>query len=81
MVKRRTPERKVVSLRKKLYSPKVLVIPKKRWLRPDITEKLLTGTFNLNTNKQIIGTIRTTLMLKQNIRKRIYTPVNPSFMR
>ena len=24
--------------------------PMKRWLRPDMTEKLLTGTFNLSTN-------------------------------
>ena len=31
--------------------PKGLVIPRKRWLRPDMTEKLLTGTLNLNTNK------------------------------
>ena len=33
----------VVSLSKTLYSPKVLVIPGKQWLRPDMTEKLLTG--------------------------------------
>ena len=33
-------------------SPKVLVIPRKRWVRPDITEIFLTGTLNLNTNKQ-----------------------------
>ena len=44
--------RRVVCLSKTLYSPKVLVIPWKRWLRPDMTEKLLTGTLNLNTNKQ-----------------------------
>ena len=42
---------RVVSLSKTLYSPKVLVIPRKRWLHPDMTEKLLTGTLNLNTNK------------------------------
>ena len=42
----------VASLSKTLYSLKVLVIPRKRWLRPDITEKLLTGTLSLNTNKQ-----------------------------
>ena len=41
----------VVSLGKTLYSPKVLVIPRKRWLRPDMTEKLLTGKLNLNTKK------------------------------
>ena len=29
--------------------------PRKRWLRPDMTEKLLTWTFSLNTNKQYHG--------------------------
>ena len=43
--------RRVVSLSKTLYSPKVLVIPRKWWLCPDMTEKLLTGMLNLNTNK------------------------------
>ena len=43
---------RVVSLSKTLYSPKVLVIPRKRWLHPDMTEKLLTGTLSLNTNKE-----------------------------
>ena len=43
--------RRVLSLSKTIYSPKVLVIPRKRWLRPDMTEKLLTGTLSLNTNK------------------------------
>ena len=37
--------RSVVSLSKIHFSSqKVLVIPRKRWLRPDMTEKLLTGT-------------------------------------
>ena len=45
---------RVVSLSKTLYSLKVLVIPRKRWLRPDMTEIFLTGTLNLNTNKQIV---------------------------
>ena len=31
----------------------VLVIPRKRWFRPDMTARLLTGAFNHNTNKQI----------------------------
>ena len=32
-----------------IYSPKkVLVIPKKRWLRPNMTEKLFTGTLRIN---------------------------------
>ena len=56
VVERRTPEREVggskpLSLSKTLYSPKVLVIPRKRWLRPDMTEYLLTGTLSLNTKK------------------------------
>ena len=28
------------------------LLPRKRWLRPDMTEKLLTGMLSLNTNKQ-----------------------------
>ena len=44
--------RRVLSLRKIIYSPNVLVIPWKRWIRIDMTEKLLTGTLSLNTNKQ-----------------------------
>ena len=34
-------------------SQKVLVIPRKRWLSPDMTEKLLTGTLNHNKTKTI----------------------------
>ena len=48
-----TYRRHAVSLSKTLYFPKVLVkFPRKRWLRPDMTEKLLTGTLSRNTNKQ-----------------------------
>ena len=37
--------RRVVSLGKIHLPPiKILVIPRKRWPRPDMTEKLLTGT-------------------------------------
>ena len=62
VVERRTPEREV-GVRSSLRSPccileqdtftsqKVLVIPRKRLLRPDMTEKLLTGTLSLNQNK------------------------------
>ena len=49
MVERRTPEREVggfetylrhvVNLSNTLYSPKVLVMPRKRSLRPHMTEK------------------------------------------
>ena len=49
--------RHIVSLSKTLYSPKVLVIPRKRWLCPDVTKKLLTGTLNLNTKKQTNKTL------------------------
>ena len=35
----------------RLYSPKVLVIPRNRWLRLNMTEKLFTGTLNHNKNK------------------------------
>ena len=44
--------RLVVSLSMTLYSTKVMVKLRKRWLHPDMTEKLLAGTLNLNTNKQ-----------------------------
>ena len=50
-------DRSVVSLNK-IYtftctSQKVLkIIHRKRWLCPDMTEKLLTGTLSLNQNKQ-----------------------------
>ena len=55
VVERRTPEREL-GVRSSLGSPccileqdtftsqKGLVKPRKRWLRPDMTEKLLTGT-------------------------------------
>ena len=44
--------RRVVSLRKDTFTPqKVLGIPRKRWLRPDMTEKLFTGMLSLNKTK------------------------------
>ena len=63
MVERRTPEREVGGLKptsaksmsKTLYSPKVLVILSKRWLPPDMTEKMLTVTLNHNTNKNFLN--------------------------
>ena len=45
--------RRLVSLSKTLYSPKVLVIPRKRWLHPDMTEIFLTWTLNLNTTTTV----------------------------
>ena len=36
----------VVSSSKDTFTPrKVLVMPRKRWLRPDVTEKLMTGQY------------------------------------
>ena len=62
VVEPRTPEREMsgfdtyfrraVSLSKDTFTlRKVLAIPRKRWLRPDMTEKLFTGTFSLNKTK------------------------------
>ena len=42
----------VVSMSKDTFTPrKELVLPRKRWLRPDMTEKLLIGTLSIDTNK------------------------------
>ena len=43
----------VLSLSKDTFSQKVLVIPRKRWLSPNMTGKLLTGTLSIKTNKPI----------------------------
>ena len=62
MVERRTPEREV-GVRSSLRLPCcvleqdtftsqiVLVIPRKRWLRPEMTEKLFFGTLSKNETK------------------------------
>ena len=43
----------VVSLSKRHFSEKKkMVIPRKMWLRPNLTEKLFTGTLSLNEMKQ-----------------------------
>ena len=54
MVESRTTEREVLlcPLARYIYLPKVLAIPKKRWLHPDITEKLFTGTLSKNEMKR-----------------------------
>ena len=36
----------------KSYLPNVLVIPRKRWLHPNITEKLFTGTLRIKSTNQ-----------------------------
>ena len=43
--------RRVVSLSKTYIPPKVLVIPRERWLRPNMTEKLFTGTLSIKQTK------------------------------
>ena len=43
----------VVSLSRDTFTPgKVLVIPRKWWLHPNMTEKLFTGMLSLNKTKQ-----------------------------
>ena len=46
--------RRVVSLSKIHLPPKVLVIHRKRRLRPDMTEKLFTGTLSKNETKRLL---------------------------
>ena len=46
------------SLSKTLYSPKVLIIPRKRWVRPDMTAKIVDWDVkpqHKQTNKQTSG--------------------------
>ena len=54
---------RVVSSSKTLYFLKILVIPMKRWLCPDMPENLLTGTLSLNKNKQ-----------KQSVESKVLNP-------
>ena len=56
MVESRTPEREVgdsccVLEQRHINSPEVLVLPRKQWLPPGMTEKLLTGTLSLIKTK------------------------------
>ena len=44
-------------LASRIHSPKVLVIPRKRWLRPNMTEKLFTGTLRINQPTKSIAVI------------------------
>ena len=48
--------RRVVSLSKTYLPPKVhvLVIPRKRWLHPNMTEKLFTGTLSIKPNQNSV---------------------------
>ena len=45
-------DRRVMSLSKTYLPPKSTCIPRKRWLRPNMTEKLFTGTFSIKPNKK-----------------------------
>ena len=48
--------RRVVFLSKTFKSPKVLVMLRKRWFRPEMTEILFIWTLSLNKNKQTFPT-------------------------
>ena len=49
----------VLSLSKDKFTPrKVLVIPRKRWLRPDMTEKLFTFLFSLMSLSRLFHSCR-----------------------
>ena len=48
----RGPHR-AVALARHFYSLNYWLMHKKRWLRSDMTQKLLTWTLNLNTNKLV----------------------------
>ena len=60
-----------------IYSPKVLVIPRKRWLPPNMTEQLFTGTLRINQPTRLKRKIKTFeiasmyiwLFQKYNVRK------------
>ena len=45
---------RVVFLSKTYLPPKVLAIPRKWWLRPNMTEKLFTGTLRIKPNQNQI---------------------------
>ena len=54
-----TNPRRVVTLSKDtLLTRKVLVIPRKRWLSSDMTEKLLTGTLSINKQTNRFASLR-----------------------
>ena len=65
MVERRTPERVVDpdphSCRRVVSLSKIHLPPRKWWLRPDITEKLFTGTLSKNETKRMIPRRRSEL--------------------
>ena len=42
---------------------KALVIPRKRWLRPNMTEKLFTGTLRINQPKPMLWVLREAILM------------------
>ena len=58
---------RVVSLSKTHLLPTVLVKPRKRWLRPDITEKLLTWPLSLKATTNIVLCRVATLILSISV--------------
>ena len=77
VVEPRTPERELGSsiptsavlcpwANTHLLPGKVLVIPNKRWLCPEMTEKLFTGTLSLNKTKPYQDNMRRVM---RNVRK------------
>ena len=51
------PGRRVVSLSKIYLPPKVLVVSRKRWQRPNMSEKVFTGTLSIKPSQNIITII------------------------
>ena len=45
---------------------KVLVIPRKRWFRPNMTEQLYTGTLRINQSNECLLMLETNLTSKNN---------------
>ena len=61
--------RRVVSLSKTYLPPKVLVIPRKRWLYPNMTEKLFTGTLSIKPNQNKSYSTAVLVMRINNLRR------------
>ena len=59
--------RRVVSLRKTYLPPKVLVIPRKRWLHPNMTEKLFTGMLSIKPNQTKPKTFNTIMKQRRGL--------------
>ena len=62
---------RVVSLSKTHQLPTVLANPRKSWLRPDMTEQLLTGALSISANKTDTGKCKSTGVQQKNEIKHI----------